>query len=414
MKTKVKELRTAAKLTQRQLAEFVGVSSRTIISIETGRCQSLSHAGIPDCQGVRRQRGRIVLSGREPDGGGWKKMKENCLMGKEYIELRSSLDALCRSFIENKETIRDTFPWDSVYLYPVCGAVFTDKRRRADGEQLKYCRDLLRDETGVFSSFRGLVRIAVISLLCAGGEIESRLKRTIQVYDALRKHFFSSQYLPVAAVMIADLVRPEKYDETAARVRHIYDLMKNEHPFLTSGEDSVFAAMLALSPMTDAEIVSETERCFELLKGEFFSSSAVQSLSHVLALGEGTPEEKCRKTMELFHGLKKKGCRYGTGYELATLGALALLPKEADSTVGELIEADHFLEKQKGYGVFGLGRKQRLMHAGMLLTSDYLGTDSSPVMNSAALSGVVSLVAAQQTAVCAAVAAAGTAAAASS
>mgnify|MGYP000011542028 FL=1 len=341
-------------------------------------------------------------------------MKENCLMGKEYIELRSSLDALCRSFIENKETIRDTFPWDSVYLYPVCGAVFTDKRRRADGEQLKYCRDLLRDETGVFSSFRGLVRIAVISLLCAGGEIESRLKRTIQVYDALRKHFFSSQYLPVAAVMIADLVRPEKYDETAARVRHIYDLMKNEHPFLTSGEDSVFAAMLALSPMTDAEIVSETERCFELLKGEFFSSSAVQSLSHVLALGEGTPEEKCRKTMELFHGLKKKGCRYGTGYELATLGALALLPKEADSTVGELIEADHFLEKQKGYGVFGLGRKQRLMHAGMLLTSDYLGTDSSPVMNSAALSGVVSLVAAQQTAVCAAVAAAGTAAAASS
>ena len=37
MKTKVKELRTAAKLTQRQLAEFVGVTSRTIISIETGR-----------------------------------------------------------------------------------------------------------------------------------------------------------------------------------------------------------------------------------------------------------------------------------------------------------------------------------------------------------------------------------------
>lgn len=157
--------------------------------------------------------------------------------------------------------------------------------------------------------------------------------------------------------MIADLVRPEKYDETAARVRHIYDLMKNEHPFLTSGEDSVFAAMLALSPMTDAEIVSETERCFELLKGEFFSSSAVQSLSHVLALGEGTPEEKCRKTMELFHGLKKKGCRYGTGYELATLGALALLPKEADSTVGELIEADHFLEKQKRLWCFRSGEK---------------------------------------------------------
>lgn len=34
MKTKVKELRTAAKMTQQQLADLTHVSSRTIISIE--------------------------------------------------------------------------------------------------------------------------------------------------------------------------------------------------------------------------------------------------------------------------------------------------------------------------------------------------------------------------------------------
>lgn len=34
MKTRVKELRAAAKMTQQQLAELVHVSSRTIISIE--------------------------------------------------------------------------------------------------------------------------------------------------------------------------------------------------------------------------------------------------------------------------------------------------------------------------------------------------------------------------------------------
>ena len=37
MKTKLKELRTQAKLTQQQLAEQVHVSSRTIISIEKGQ-----------------------------------------------------------------------------------------------------------------------------------------------------------------------------------------------------------------------------------------------------------------------------------------------------------------------------------------------------------------------------------------
>ena len=37
MKTKVRELRTAAKMTQQQVADLVHVSSRTIISIEKGQ-----------------------------------------------------------------------------------------------------------------------------------------------------------------------------------------------------------------------------------------------------------------------------------------------------------------------------------------------------------------------------------------
>lgn len=37
MKTKVKELRNAAGLTQQQLADMVHVSSRTVISIEKGK-----------------------------------------------------------------------------------------------------------------------------------------------------------------------------------------------------------------------------------------------------------------------------------------------------------------------------------------------------------------------------------------
>ena len=319
--------------------------------------------------------------------------------------MRSSLTALCRDFEENREVIRKVFRWESPYIYPVCAAVFTDRRRRADEEQLRRCIDLLNEEVGIFSNFRGTSRAAVISLLCAGGNEEIRLKRMLEVYDLFKNYFFTSQYLPLTSAIVADMVPQQRYAEAAARTRTIYDLMKQEHPFLTAEEDSVFAALLALSPAEDEEIISWTERCYELLQEEFRPGNAVQSLSHALALAEGSPEEKCERTISLYRELKERGLRYGTGYELATLGVLSQLPADRETVADDVAETDQLLENIKGYGIFGMGKKQRLMHAAMLVTSDYLGKDFGMTMNSAAAGSVISLVAAQQAALCAAVAA---------
>lgn len=328
--------------------------------------------------------------------------------------MRDSLLSLCESFIENRDIIRGTFSWESVYIYPVCAAIFTGRRQRADEQRLKACRNLLKERTGIFSSFRGNARLAVISMLAAEEEPEEKLERSLRVYEALKEHFFSSQYLPVASMAITDLTDEGRYEEIAARTRRIYNLMKQEHPFLTSGEDSVFAALLALSSLTDEEVVAQTERCYEILKPEFFSGNAVQSLSHVLALGEGDAEENCGRVMALFDGLKERGYRYGTSYELATLGVLALLPVELEQIMSEVMEADDFLAGQKGYGVFGPGRKQRLMHAAMLVSDEYINRAEHTSMSSAAISGTISLIAAQQASMCAAVAASSAAAANSS
>ena len=44
------------------------------------------------------------------------------------------------------------------------------------------------------------------------------------VYDAMKEHFFSSQYLPVASMMISGLAEKDRYEEIARRARRIYDL----------------------------------------------------------------------------------------------------------------------------------------------------------------------------------------------
>ena len=295
--------------------------------------------------------------------------------------MRSTLSGLCKSFMENKERIRAAFAWENSYLHPVCAALFTNQRQIADTDWMKRCKGILEEHTGAFSGFRGIAKLSMISYL----------------------HFFSSQYLSVASMMISGMAEKDRYEEIARRTRRIYDLMRKEHPFLTSSEDSVFAALLALSEKSDEEVIRETEDCYRLLKEQFSTGNALQSLSHALALGEGTAKEKCERTIRLYDLLKEKGCKYGTSYELATLGVLALLPAKLETIAEDVAETDAFLAKQKGYGFFGFSRKQRLMHAGLIVASDYIGENVELKMGAAAVGGTIALIVAQQTAICAAV-----------
>ena len=113
--------------------------------------------------------------------------------------------------------------------------------------------------------------------------------------------------------------------------------------------------------------------------------------------------------MALFHALKENGCKYGTSYELATLGVLAMLPVPQEQIIKDFLEVDEFLQNQKGYGFWGsITKRERYMHVAMLVTSSYVDNSDSMVektMSSAAISSTISLVAAQQAAMCAAIAA---------
>jgi hypothetical protein len=289
--------------------------------------------------------------------------------------------------------------------------VFTNQKQIADADVLRRCHTILKGKTSVFSNFRSIAKLVMTSMMAVSNNPEEKLNRALQVYELLKEHFYSSPYLPIAAMMITEQVEPSQYERVSLRARSIYDLMKKEHPFLTSREDSVFAVILALSERTQDEIITEMETCYRFLKEYFSYANAVQSLSHVLTLVEGDSKEKCEKTVELFQKLKAADCKYGTNYELATLGILALLPVEQHELISEIQEVDAYLAKQKGYGILGMGRKQRLMHAGMIVSCEHMGEDSSTVQNMAAVSGTISLIVAQQAAMCAAIAASSAAAA---
>ena len=326
--------------------------------------------------------------------------------------MRETIQRGCEQLIRCRDQVKQVFPWDGGLIHLSCAGIYVMKGKSVDEGVLEQSKRLLKEKVGVFSNFRGTARSPIAAMLAVSGNPECTLDNGITVYELLKKEFWSSAYLPLAAMTIAQLVEPFDYERVAGRTRRIYERMKAEHPFLTNSEDSALCAMSALSERSEDALIGDMESCYRLLKPEFFSGNAVQSLAHVLSLCEGTPEEKCRRTMELFHNLKAAGRKYGTEYELPTLGIFALTDADSRQVAGEMLEIDSWLSEQKGFGALGsVGSKQRLMYAGMLAQKEHAATD---VVQTAAVRSTVALIVAQEMVMCAAIAASTAAAAAAS
>ena len=309
--------------------------------------------------------------------------------------------ARCKNLIKNKETMKSAFAWEDGLTHLACAGIFISKEQTANEEMLLQCKDILKRNTGIFSNFKSTAKPMIVAMLAANENPQLLMERGLKVYDLLKEEFMSSVYLPIAAMIIAQYADEARYAELAQRTRRIYKQMRADHPFLTSGEDSTFCALMALLDKPDEVLLGDAEECYKILKNNFFSSNAVQSLSHVLAMCDGEPENKCQKTMELFQKLKEAGHKYGTSYELPTLGVLAMADGNQDEIAAEMAEIDQWLSEQKGFGFFSsISAKQRLMYAGMIAQQDYI---NDKMMQSAAVNGVISLIVAQQAAMCAAI-----------
>lgn len=309
----------------------------------------------------------------------------------------------CTFLLDSRDRVKTVFGWDSVLMHLACAGIYVSKEKEVNVSVLQECKELLKQRVGLFSNFRSTARSPIASMLAVSENPERTLDNGLLVYQLLKKELWSSTYLPHTAMVIAQMADSYQYEAIATRTSRIYNRIKANHPFLTSGEDSANCALLALSQKTDDELIYEIESCYQQLKSNFFSSNAVQSLSHVLALGQGTVEAKCRKTMDLFNGLKDAGYKYGTSYELPTLGVLALADGPKDKMIQEIVEINNWLSRQKGFGFFSsVTAKQRLMYAGIITQLEYINTDDA--MQSTAVNSTISLIVAQQAAMFAAIA----------
>jgi hypothetical protein len=327
--------------------------------------------------------------------------------------MRESIRYKCDLFADNYIALKDNFVWGYAINNKLGALLYAMENRTADIDSIKYCRQIIKDNTGIFSQFKDITLFMTSVILSLHADPVAVFNNAVRIYDTMREErFHSSPYLVLASVSIALQANPEDYQRIINTARNYYDAMKEQHYFLTSSDDYGLAALLALSGMPIDQTIREMEECYGILKQEFFGANAVQTVSQILTFSTEHATEKCRRAVDLYQALKYRGCKF-TGIELSFLGVIALLQGNTDMIADEIAMTNDYLKDKKGFGYWSISAAERLMFAAALVCDDFLEESTKGTMEMTLANNIAGIILAQQTATMAAIAASSAAAAAS-
>jgi len=315
-------------------------------------------------------------------------------------------------FTENVQTIKRDFVWHHIGTKRLAALLYSLENRAIDCNAIRESHAIIKEQTGVFSMFRGNMSIFIAAMLSLDNSCRQRLSDVTDVYNMLKSaKFHASDYLAVAAYLIVADTDRANYQNTVERARQFYAGMKKNNWFHTGQDDYIFAAMLGLS---DIEVETGTARVSELyqrLKPEFrmAGGGSVQALSQMLTLG-GKTDEALEHLLLLRSSLRSHKIKLDRAYTLPALGALSLLPVSGDVLVNDIWEAQSFLREQKGFGRFSISTQELLLFSSAVISSVYAKEMNDKIVASTSVS-IVNIIIAQQVAAIVAVSAATNAAA---
>ena len=316
-------------------------------------------------------------------------------------ELKNKIDL----FVQNRQAVGDAFIFEYGLNCLVSSLILTNANRRADIEKMKEARKILASKTGIFSSFRATVELAVLTKMSMQNDPEKYIDEVLGVYKTLRgKRIIEYNCMVLSAMTVVDLGRMSEAGKIAARMEEIIDKLSRRHPLLSDESDIAFAVLLAMTGKDANTAVEEIESCYVYLKKELkvkADANAIQGLSELIVISEGDLKGKCDKAAELFTAFKENNAKYGNYYEFSSLGVLTGLDIDKDELVDLIIETEETLRKEKGFGSWSLDKRERLMFAAVLVAemfSDCNDRVYSSAVNSTVISNAIAAVVAEETA----------------
>ncbi|MEJ8302644.1 DUF4003 family protein [Saccharibacillus sacchari] len=300
--------------------------------------------------------------------------------------------------VSNTQTIKKEFAWQNISISRLAAMLYAAEDKAADPSALRNVHDLIKESTGAFSIFRGTLSVGIAAMLSLTDDPQGGLEDTLQTYEQMKAHKFKpSDHLAMAAYEIARHAKPEQREDAIRRAKIFYDGMKENHRFLTSYDDYVFAAMLGLSDLEPEPALKQMEQLYAELKPELRVSNGLQSLTQLLVLG-GADWNAASRLHQLREAFKQRKIRTDRDYTLPSLGLLALLPLDIQVIADEIEANIAYVREQKGYGAWSITDRELLLLISSLFISRSIGEVRQGLSASTVSVALTNLVIAQQAA----------------
>lgn len=298
--------------------------------------------------------------------------------------------------------LEKAFMWEHNLTKHFVAFLYTVNHKSVDKETLKNAIDVINQETGVFSYYRGTYRFMLAGLLSIeSSSIEGLLGKILQNEQALKNvGFKNGMHLPLASYALYKVSGDLDNNRVAGKAFEIYQMMKKSHPWLTSSDDYAMSVLLASSACE----LDRIEQIYQRLVAAGFSKcNELQRLSHILALSNRPVEEVSLHCTSLRDQLKaNKLTVYSSFY--AALGTVTLISLEEPALIADWIALSLYLNKQKKFK--WLGKGMNILLASAIISDEWIKeTTASEVAKISLSISIESLIAAQTAALIAAISA---------
>ena len=292
----------------------------------------------------------------------------NCNKWGDKMEER--IKEVCDCTIRNYRYAVQNLRYDGDYINHYSALMNGYYKKSINDKEVKEIRTYIRKNTPNMSVLRGDILYIVSFLigLCSGDKI-SICDEIIETLEILIENGFKEcGYLVLVSYSLVKYCDSNDREDIIKKTRNIFKIMKEKYGNLTTEDDYLLCALLALNGLGFEDILERGEHIFKSMHDlKLFSDNGAQCLANSMMLND--KENISQKVSEFLLKLKARGIKIGRQF-LQLIGIM-IKNQDLDKSIENINEVIEYLCNEESEYSFYIDKDFRNMIAFTIVFMDY-------------------------------------------